>query len=95
MDLSYSNPGCGEGKDERPWILKDVQYLNYAIFLFGLTSLSSISISLLTKPIEEIKVPVRFFNVLLSLRFENFKISQIFQCWERITVSSRAFVAVP
>eukprot|EP00079_Xenopus_tropicalis_P008393 XP_002931459.1 PREDICTED: sodium/glucose cotransporter 4 isoform X1 [Xenopus tropicalis] len=52
MDFVYQAPSCGE-EDLRPSVLKDVHYLYFAIFLFGLTAIVCVVISLCTPAIPE------------------------------------------
>ncbi|XP_013386747.1 sodium/glucose cotransporter 4 isoform X2 [Lingula anatina] len=53
-EYSYSVPGCGmPGEDPRPSIIKDFHYLYFAIFLFLLTILTAVVVSLMTEPIKD------------------------------------------
>ncbi|KAL5011332.1 hypothetical protein ScPMuIL_009883 [Solemya velum] len=53
VEYSYTVPPCIEGKpDPRPTIITHFHYLYFSIFLFLLTNLVAITISLLTKPID-------------------------------------------
>ncbi|XP_069837676.1 sodium/glucose cotransporter 4-like [Dendropsophus ebraccatus] len=52
MDFVYTAPTCGQ-EDTRPSVLKHVHYLYFAIFLFGLTSVICIVISLFTEAIPD------------------------------------------
>jgi hypothetical protein len=61
-EFSYSIPGCGD-EDIRPAIIK-INYLYFAIILWVISTLSTVTISLLTKPGE----PERVIYLLL---FEN------------------------
>ena len=44
-------PDCGE-VDTRPWIISGVDYLHYAIFLFGVSIIVIWVVSIVTKPPE-------------------------------------------
>jgi sodium/glucose cotransporter 9 len=61
-EFSYSIPGCGD-EDKRPAIIK-INYLYFAIILWVICTLSTVTISLLTKPGD----PERVIYLLL---FEN------------------------
>ena len=53
-EYSYTVPPCGqEDEDNRPSIIKDVHYLHFGCILFAIVFISTIIISLLTKPIDD------------------------------------------
>lgn len=54
LDFAYREPECGE-EDTRVFILR-VHYMYFAMFLFWLTGLVMVSVSLLTKPPTEEQV---------------------------------------
>ncbi|XP_076333209.1 sodium/mannose cotransporter SLC5A10-like isoform X2 [Tachypleus tridentatus] len=52
--FSYTTPPCADGKpDPRPAVLTNVHYLHFGCILFVISLFVIISVSLLTKPIEE------------------------------------------
>ncbi|KAJ8300750.1 hypothetical protein KUTeg_022269 [Tegillarca granosa] len=54
VEYSYSVPLCGEDRpDLRPAIIKNFHYLYFSPFLFFLTGICAIVISLFTKPIDK------------------------------------------
>ena len=60
--LEFANPPplCSDGvPDDRPAIIKNFHYLYFAIFLFVVTALVAIVISLLTPPIDDIYVSLQ------------------------------------
>lgn len=51
LDFAMPAPFCGSGEeDTRPAVLKDVHFLHFAIILSGVSIISTVVISLLTKP---------------------------------------------
>ncbi|KAL5015928.1 hypothetical protein ScPMuIL_005517 [Solemya velum] len=53
-EYAYTVPPCGrEDEDTRPDIIKKVHYLHFGILLWGISSIVTICISLLTKPIAD------------------------------------------
>ena len=57
LEFSFPAPLCYEGKeDDRPNMIKNFHYLYFAIFLFALTLIVAVVVSLLTPPIDEIHV---------------------------------------
>jgi sodium/glucose cotransporter 9 len=58
-EFSYSIPACGE-VDTRPAIIK-MNYLYFAIILWVICTISTVTISLLTKPVESERVSLIFF----------------------------------
>ena len=53
-EYSYTVPPCGEEEDDnRPAIIKDVHYLHFGCILFAIVIISTVIISLLTKPIDD------------------------------------------
>ena len=61
-EFAYSTPGCGE-EDTRPGIITDVHYLHFGIILFVIVAIVTVSVSLMTKPIDDKHVS----DVLLKL----------------------------
>ena len=60
LEFSFPPPLCSDGvPDDRPAIIKNFHYLYFAIFLFLVTGLVAIVISLLTPPIDDIHVSMR------------------------------------
>lgn len=55
LDFTYSEPACGE-EDNRPFVVKNIHYLSFAILLFLLTSVVMIVVSLLTKRNENYRL---------------------------------------
>lgn len=55
LDFIYTEPTCGE-EDTRPSIVKDVHYLNFAIFLFFITTIVTVVVSLCTKKLAKHKL---------------------------------------
>ena len=53
-EFSYSIPDCGE-IDNRPAVIK-INYLYFAIILWAICTVSTVTISLLTKPAETERV---------------------------------------
>ncbi|XP_061169606.1 sodium/myo-inositol cotransporter 2-like isoform X1 [Saccostrea echinata] len=54
VEYSYSMPNCVDNlPDPRPSIIKDFHYLYFSSFLFVVTGLVAIGVSLLTKPIDK------------------------------------------
>lgn len=49
LEFSQQPPLCGE-KDNRLWFIKDIQFMYYALFLFWLTFLTCVIVSLCTEP---------------------------------------------
>ena len=49
LEFSQRPPLCGE-KDNRFWLIKDIQFMYYALFLFWLTFLTCVIVSLCTEP---------------------------------------------
>lgn len=53
-EFSYSSVPCGEEyKDKRPAIIKDIHYLHFGCILFAIVVVTTVIISLLTKPIDD------------------------------------------
>ncbi|XP_067940984.1 sodium/glucose cotransporter 4-like [Watersipora subatra] len=48
-DWALPAPTCGE-EDTRPWIISGIHYLNFAIFLFGLSIIIIWAVSVMSKP---------------------------------------------
>ena len=61
--FSYGEPNCGE-KDTRPAIIGKVHYLHFGVISFLITIVASYAISLMTKPIPEKYVILRYFFCL-------------------------------
>lgn len=54
LDFAYPEPRCWEGgQDTRPSLVRNFHYLYFAIFLFLLTLLVTVAVSLITKPIPD------------------------------------------
>lgn len=58
MEIYYTYiigiPLCGSNEpDPRPWILTKVHYLHFGLIVFGVTSIVTIAVSLMTKPIDK------------------------------------------
>ncbi|RWS13707.1 sodium/glucose cotransporter-like protein [Dinothrombium tinctorium] len=52
-EIIFRKPPCGPfGFDERPALISKVHYLHFSIILFSIVAIVTISISLLTKPID-------------------------------------------
>ena len=63
LEFSFPPPLCSDGvPDDRPAIIKNFHYLYFAIFLFLVTGLVAIVISLLTPPIDDIHVSARAYG---------------------------------
>ena len=53
-EYSYTVPPCGEEDDDkRPSVIKDVHYLHFGCILFAIVIVTTVIISLLTKPIDD------------------------------------------
>jgi len=53
-DSAYPPVLCGDRvEDDRPSIIKDVHYLHFGILLFSIVFVVTVTISLLTKPIDD------------------------------------------
>jgi Na+(H+)/acetate symporter ActP len=59
LNVIYREPSCGE-QDLRPTIIK-LHYMYFAIFLFWLSVISGVIISLVTKPTQEFRVTINIF----------------------------------
>ena len=56
-EYAYSTAPCGEEEDDkRPDIIKKVHYLHFGILLWGISTIVTIIVSLLTPPIDDIHV---------------------------------------
>lgn len=55
-EFAYTTPACGQ-VDTRPAIITDVHYLHFGILLFGIVVIVTVSVSLMTKPIDEKHLP--------------------------------------
>jgi len=64
----YPDPGCGE-PDDRPYFIAHVHYMYFALFLFLLTAVIMVTVSLLTKPPTDEQVSGSWLNILRSLAF--------------------------
>jgi len=60
----YPEPGCGE-PDDRPFWIAHIHYMYFAMFLFLLTGVIMIVVSLLTKPPTKDQVYSSIFIRLL------------------------------
>lgn len=52
-EFSYVAPDCGE-EDHRPAVITKVHYLHFGILLYGITSIVTIVVSILTPPIDDV-----------------------------------------
>ena len=73
VEYSFPSPKCGDtGPDIRPGIIKNFHYLYFSVFLFILTGISAITISMLTKPLppECVSIKCNFlqrYKLLLNM----------------------------
>jgi sodium/glucose cotransporter 1/sodium/glucose cotransporter 9 len=68
-EYSYSNYPCGEdGESEKPSIIKDVHYLHFGILLWGISTIVTVVISLMTQPIDDIHLERLIFWNRFSTR---------------------------
>ena len=68
IEYSYKVPECGDPTpDPRPAIVSNFHYLYFSIFAFGLTGVTAIIISLLSKPIDQrcVSLHVQYRIVIL------------------------------
>jgi len=53
-ESAYPPVFCGEeAQDRRPSVIKDVHYLHFGMLLFAVVVITTVVISLLTKPIDD------------------------------------------
>ncbi|RWS08778.1 Sodium/myo-inositol cotransporter-like protein [Dinothrombium tinctorium] len=55
LDVIYKQPPCGED-DLRPFLIRKIHYMYFAIVLVCLSSLTAVIVSLLTEPTEKFRV---------------------------------------
>ena len=72
VEYAYTVPDCLSGlPDPRPSIVKDFHYLYFATFLFVLTGMCAIGISLITQPIDPRCVSIMHYLKPLQIQVIN------------------------
>lgn len=77
IQYSFSGPTCEDPTDYRPAIVRDFHYLYFGMFLFCFTLLTTVIVSLLTKPIDKKHVSPARFNLLKLLQLVLYKAAQL------------------
>lgn len=67
-DFIWTSPGCGK-PDYRPGVIAHFHYLHYAIFLFAVSILVTIVVSLFTTPIPDEQVSKRSLCLPVNFTF--------------------------